>query len=134
MDNPRLPAAKKGLSPLAWLGIGCAGVIGLAILGLVIVSVFFGGQIKEFAAEMEKNPIRATATTMIKVTGGQFEMVAEDDVNQRYTVREKKTGKLTTFYFDEKTKAPGVIEGDFTAIPAAPAAPPEPAPSTVPIN
>jgi hypothetical protein len=129
METPPLPSQKKGLGPLAWLGIGCGGVVGLAILGVILVSVFFGDKIKDFAAEMQKNPTRATATVMVKASVGQLEMVAEDDVNQRYTVREKSTKKLTTIYWDEKTKAPAVIEGDFTAIPAAPAPPADPAPA-----
>lgn len=123
---------KKELGPLAWLGIGCGGVVAIAVIGVVLVSVLFGGKIKEFAVEMEKNPTRATATTMVKVGVGQLELIAEDDVNKRYTIREKKTGKLTTIYWDEKTKAPGIVEGDFTAIPAAPAAPAEPAPAPTP--
>ncbi len=113
---------------MAWLGIGCGGVVVIAIVGVVLTTFLFGDKIKEFAAEMEKNPTRAAASMMVKASVGQFEMVAEDDVNQRYTVREKKTGKLTTIYWDAKTKAPAVIEGDFTAIPAAPSALPADSP------
>ena len=57
---------------------------------------------------------------MVKASVGTMEMVAEDDANKRYTVKETKTGKLTTIYWSEKTNAPEVIEGDFSAIPAAP--------------
>lgn len=116
MDS--LPSQKKGLSPLAWIGIGCAGLVGLAILAVVLASVFFGDTIKEFVTEMDKNPTRAAAAMMVKVSAGQFEFVAEDDANKRYTVREKKTGKRTTIYLDPKTGKPAVVEGDFTAIPA----------------
>ena len=58
-------------------------------------------------------------------------MVVEDDVNKRYTVKEKSTGKLTTIYWSTAKSAPEVIPGDFTAIPAepnAPDSPPVPAP------
>ena len=44
-------------------------------------------------------------------------MIAEDDVNKRYTVREKQSGKLTTFYWDAKTNSAKSVEGDFSAIP-----------------
>lgn len=132
MDTPPLPSQKKGLGGLAWLGIGCGGVVALAIIAIVVSSVMFGGKIKEFAEEAQKNPTRATATTMVKLSAGQFELVAEDDVNKRYTVKEKKSGQLTTIYWDEKTKAPATVVGDFTAIPAQPAAPAsEPAPAPV---
>jgi hypothetical protein len=52
------------------------------------------------------------------VTVGAGELIAEDDLNKRYTVREKKTGKLMTFYWDAKANAPKSVEGDFSAIPA----------------
>ena len=92
--------------------------------------VFFGG--KEWVNEMQSNPARATATTMIKISGGMFEMVAEDDVNKRYTVREKKSGTLTTIYWNEKTKKPETVSGDFSAIPKEDAAPGLPAPAPTP--
>lgn len=128
------PPQKKGLGPLAWIGIGCGSIVVLGIIGVVIFSVMFGGKIKEFAEEAQKNPTRATATTMVKMSAGQFEMVAEDDANKRYTVREKQTGNLTTIYWSAKKNGPEVIPGDFSAIPAdagetsAPAPAPAPAP------
>ena len=129
METSSPTPTKKGLGPLAWVGIGCGGIIVLGIIAFVIIGVMAGGKIKQFAEDAQKNPTRATATAMVTVSVGQIEMVAEDDANKRYTVKEKKSGKLTTIYWSEKTKAPVVIEGDFSAIPAAEPAPaPEPAP------
>lgn len=121
---PQVPPAapKKGLGTGAKIGIGCAAVVLLVIIASVIGTVLLGGKLKNFAEEAQKNPTRATATMMVKVSAGNMEMVAEDDANKRYTVKETKTGKLTTIYWNEKTKAPEVIEGDFSAIPAAPPA------------
>lgn len=117
METSSPTPQKKGLGPLAWVGIGCGGIIVLGIIAFVIIGVMAGGKIKQFAEDAQKNPTRATATTMVTVSVGQIEMVAEDDANKRYTVKEKKSGKLTTIYWSEKTKAPVVIEGDFSAIP-----------------
>jgi hypothetical protein len=128
METPPPPLQKKGLGPLAWIGIGCGGIVVLVIVGIVAFTVLFGGKIKQFAEDVQKNPTRTTANAMVTMSAGQFEMVAEDDVNKRYTVREKQNGKLTTIYWDEKKKAPEVVPGDFSAIPAAdktPAAPSE---------
>jgi len=118
MDNsPPLPAGqKKGLSGLAWLGIGCGGLILLAIVGFAVAAFFFGGKVRDFAKDAQKNPTKATASMMVSM--GVGEMVAEDDVNKRYTVREKQSGKLTTFYWDAKANAPKSVPGDFSAIPA----------------
>jgi hypothetical protein len=111
-------APKKGLGTGAKIGIGCGAVALLAIIIFVIGTVMLGGKLKEFAKEAQENPTRAAATMMVKASVGTMEMVAEDDANKRYTVRETKTGKLTTIYWNEKTNAPEVIEGDFSAIPA----------------
>lgn len=123
---PTHPASKKGLGTGAKVGIGCGVVAVLVIVGTIIASVMwfgkFSGKFKEFADEAQKNPARATATMMVTVSGGSMTMVAEDDANKRYTVKETKTGTLTTIYWSEAKKAPEVIQGDFSAIPTTPAA------------
>ena len=129
METPSPTSQKKGLGPLAWMGIGCGGLVVLGIIAFVVLTTMFGGKIKQFAEDAQKNPTRTTATTMVAVSAGQFEMVAEDDVKKRYTIREKQNGKLTTIYWDEKKKAPEVIPGDFSAIPADSAAPATPEPA-----
>ena len=130
MENPT--PQKKGLGPLAWIGIGCGGIVVLAIIGFVVFGMMFGGKIKQFAEDAQKNPAKATASLMVSASAGQFEMAAEDDANKRYTVREKKSGSLTTIYWNEKKQAPEVIPGDFSAIPADPAPDSAPVPAPAP--
>lgn len=108
------------------IGIGCGGIVLLAIIGIVIATVMFGGKLKQVAEEAQKNPTRATATMMVSMSGGAIVMVEEDDANKRYTVKETKTGTMTTIYWSEKKQAPEVIQGDFSAIPS------ETAPTPVP--
>ena len=123
MDASTPPPLKKSLGPLAWIGIGCGGLVVLVIIAIVTGGWLYREKFQQFAEDAQKNPTRATATTMITVSGGQFEMVAEDDANKRYTVREKKSGSLTTIYWSEKDHAPKTIPGDFSAIPAEATAP-----------
>ena len=126
MDTSSLPPGqKKGLSGLAWLGIGCGGVALLAIVAFIVAGIFLGGKVKDLAKEAQKNPTRAAASMLVSM--GIGEMVAEDDVNKRYTVREKQTGKLTTFYWDAKTSSSKNVDGDFSAIPAETREPEAPA-------
>lgn len=121
MDSPpTLP--KKGLGPAGWVGIGCGGIVFLCLVGFAVFSMKFGGTVKQFAEEAAKNPTRTVATTMVRVGMGTFEMVAEDDANKRYTVREKANGKLTTIYWNAKARKAEIIAGDFSAIPTEPAA------------
>lgn len=129
----QIPAPKKGLGKGAKIGIGCGAIVLLAVIALGIASVMLAPKMKKFAEDAQKNPTRATAEMMVSVSAGNMEMVAEDDANKRYTVKETKTGKLTTVYWSAKKNAPEVIEGDFSAIPAespadapAPQAPAEP--------
>jgi len=114
MDTP--PPQKQGLGVLAWLGIGCGSLVVLGIIGVVIVTVFFGGKFKNFIEDTAKNPTKAPATMMVKMN--LAEMVQEDDINHRYTVKEKQSGKLTTFYWSKSKNGPGQVTGDFSAIPA----------------
>jgi hypothetical protein len=119
---------KKGLGPLAVVGIGCGGLTLLAIIALVVGGVFFSGKMKGFVEDAKKDPAGAQARLMVSASFGQFEMVAQDPVQKRYTVKMKANGELTTIYWDEKKQEPVVIKGDFSAIPAAGA---EPAADTV---
>lgn len=116
--DPSFPPQKKGLGTVAWLGIGCGGLIVLALIVSVVLGMLFGTRIKQFSDDFAKNPTRAAAMTMITVTGGKFEMAVSDELNNRYTLRQRDTGKFITFYWDPAKKAPASVAGDFSAIPA----------------
>lgn len=126
MDTLTPPSQKKGLSPLAWVGIGCGSLTVIGVIAVMVIAAYLGPKAKKFADEMQKNPARATASMMVSASMGTMEMIAEDDAAKRYTIREKQSRKLTTVYWDAKTNAPAVIEGDFSAIPADAGAPPQP--------
>ena len=110
MSQPSSPTPKKGLGTGAKIGIGCGGLVVLIIIGFVIAGVMLGGKLKKFSEDAQKNPTRATASLMVST--GLGEMVAEDDVNKRYTIKEKQSGALTTFYWNAKKNAPDSIPGD----------------------
>ena len=118
VNPPSAAAPKKGLGTGAKIGIGCGGLVVLIIIGVIIAGVLGASKLKNYVAEAQKNPARATATTMVSASFGNMEMVAEDEVNKRYTVKDKKSGTLTTIYWSAKKNAPEVVPGDFSAIPA----------------
>ena len=125
MDTP--PPQKKGLGVLGWLGIGCGGIIVLGLIGIAVVVFMNRGSI----AEAQNNPTRFAATVAVKVSGGQLQIVAEDNEKKRYTLKDSKSGTMTTIYWSAKQNKPVTIQGDFSAIPAdedaAPAPPAAPA-------
>ncbi|HSL84482.1 MAG TPA: hypothetical protein VLF66_17045 [Thermoanaerobaculia bacterium] len=100
---PPAPGAapkKKGLSPLAWIGIGCGGLLLLAIIAFVVAGAiglsWLGGKAKEF----EANPAMASAKMMVRVNP-ELELVESDDEAGTLTIRNKKTGEVMTVGLDE---------------------------------
>lgn len=94
---------KKGLPPLAWVGIGC-GVI--ALIGLVLVlagGLWVGSKVKEAA----DNPEMATAKTIVRLNP-ELELVESDDDEGTLTVRNTRTGEVLTVDVSE------VREGRFS--------------------
>jgi hypothetical protein len=91
---------KKGLSPLAWVGIGCGGLLLLAIIAFVVAGAiglsWLGGKAKEF----EDNPAMASAKLMVRMNP-ELELVEADDEAGTLTIRNKETGEVMTVGLDE---------------------------------
>lgn len=91
-------APKKGLSPIAWIAIGCAGIL---IVGGIVVSAglwFVGKKATQFAKDAEARPVE-TAAKLIALANPDVEFVSADEAGQKVTFREKKTGKEVTLDF-----------------------------------
>jgi hypothetical protein len=84
--------AKKGMSPLAWVGIGCAVIIVLAVLAMGVFGYFVKKQVTKF----EKNP-GMTAAELIVRANPDLELVNADEKTNTLTVKNKKTGETVTF-------------------------------------
>lgn len=95
------PAAqKKGLPPLAWVGIGCGAIVVIGLIGMAILFAmgvsWLGGKAEEF----EENPAMASAKMMVRVNP-ELELVEADDEAGTLTVRNRKTGEVATVGLDE---------------------------------
>ncbi len=89
---------KKGLSPLAWVGIGCGILVLIVIVVLVAGSLFVAHKVKQAGfdpALWKKNPTLA-ASKMIAVLNPDLEVVKVDEAKGVITVRDKKSGKTVT--------------------------------------
>lgn len=94
--QPVAPPPKKGLSPLAWIGIGC-GVLAVIAMIVVVGMVAAGGYfLKKQADKFEKNPSLAAAELIVRANP-ELELVSTDEKAGTLTIRNKKTGEVVTF-------------------------------------
>ena len=111
---------KKGLSTLAWVAIGCGGllVVGLVIFLMLGMFVFNKGKemvqeatgsesFEDFVEDMKANPTRMTAETMIRMNP-ELELIETDDAAGTITFRNKTTGEEATLDFAD------IAEGRFS--------------------
>jgi hypothetical protein len=92
---PAVPP-KTGMSPLAWIGIGCVVLLILVGIAFGIMGWFAKRAIDKFA----KNPGMAAAELVVKANP-DLELVNADEKTNTLTVKDKKTGEVTTFSADD---------------------------------
>jgi hypothetical protein len=95
---PSLPpqaAANKGMSPIAWLGIGCGGL--LLICAAIGIYAFF--IVKKKIGEFAANPEKALAESVIAMNP-EFKKLSQDDQKGTMTIRTKNGEELTFSYKD----------------------------------
>ena len=82
---------KKGLSPLAWAGIGCGVILLIGLVVLLIGGFWVGSKVKDFG----ENPEMNTAKMIVRVNP-ELELVDSDDEAGTLTVRNIETGEVIT--------------------------------------
>ena len=110
---PGTPAAKKGLSPLAWVAIGCGGLLVVGFVVFMALSVFVFKKGKEMALEatgsdsfqelvedMKDNPAKTAAELAIRMNP-ELDLVETDDEAGTITFRNTKTGEEATLNFED---------------------------------
>lgn len=94
------PQGRKGLPALAWIAIGCGGIVVLAGIAFTVLGWFAVGKMKDVASDFEKNPTKAAAELVVRMNP-DLEMVDSDEEDGTITVREKSSGKVVTLNYDE---------------------------------
>jgi hypothetical protein len=110
-DVPQ-PAAKK-TSPLVWILAGIGIIVVLAMITCGVGAFFISRGLKNAGFDsdlMKKNPGLAM-TKMVTALNPNVEVVSTNDSAGTVTVREKSTGKTTTYKYDADKKSL-VITGD----------------------
>jgi hypothetical protein len=108
---PPLPSSKKGLSALAWLGIGCGGFLLATFVILITAVVFFSNKAVEYARKVEENPAKAAAELFVKVNPG-VELISVDDQAGTMTLRIKETGKVATVTYADIAQGKFSVESE----------------------
>jgi len=86
------PPAKNGMSPLAWVGIGC----GVIIVFGVIAMAAMGFLIKRKVDQFKDNPTMTAAELVVRANP-DLELISSDPKTSTLTVKNKKTGEVVTF-------------------------------------
>ena len=86
---------KKGLSPLAWIGIGCGTLLVIVAVAMVVVGLIAARKFKDVAGDFKDNPEMAAARLIVKVNP-ELEEVSADEEAGTITVRHTKTGEIAT--------------------------------------
>lgn len=98
---PQAPV-KKGMPVLGWVGIGCGGLL-LIALALGVYGFFIA---KKKFGEFASNPEKAGAEMVVSMTPG-FQKISQDDTKGTMTIRIKGGEEMTLSYKD-------IAEGKFT--------------------
>jgi hypothetical protein len=122
-ETPPVPGSappKKGLPALAWVAIGCGGliIVGIVLFFLLALFVFSkgkeviedatgSGSISDFVEDMQENPTRTAAETMIRLNP-ELELVSTNDSAGTITFRNTRTGEEATLNFED------IAEGRFS--------------------
>ena len=96
---------KKGLPAIAWVGLGCGGLLVLTVVVVVLGGMFLWGRAKSVVEEYAENPALAQARIMA-MANPDIEIVSEDKAAGTITLRDKESGE--TFTLDSAT---GFAEG-----------------------
>jgi hypothetical protein len=100
MSNGTQAPQRKGLHPLAWVGIGCGVILVIVVAALVVGGFFLARTVKDVAKDFEDNPGLAAARFVVKATP-ELEEVAVDEAAGTMTVRNTKTGEVITVNFED---------------------------------
>lgn len=92
---PAPPPQKKGLSPLAWVGIGCGGLLVIALLVFVVGGMLVAKKARDVVGDFEGNPAMAAAEAVVRLNP-ELELVESDREAGTLTIRNERTDEVIT--------------------------------------
>lgn len=104
---PTQPPVKKGLGPLGWVLIGCGGIILVGFLVLGALGWFAKKKIDQFA----ENPTFNAAKLVVQMNP-ELELVSADEKTGTLTIKNKKTGEVTTLSAEDAKEGRWTFKND----------------------
>lgn len=102
---------KKGLSTLAWVGIGCAVVLLVIVLLMGACGFFLARAVEEVVENVGQNPVAFAAETLVRLNPN-LELVESDREAGKITIREKSSDKVLTFNYEDIQEGRFSFEGE----------------------
>ncbi len=100
-NAPEIPSEKKkGLPPLAWVAIGCLGLMMFGGLVVTVGGIFVAHKVKQVASDMEEDPV-ATTAKILAAASPDIEFVKADKDAREVTFRDTKSGKELIVGYDD---------------------------------
>lgn len=90
---------KKGLSPWAWVAIGCGGLLVLFAIVVTMSGMFVAKKVGDFAEDFQENP--AAAAEMLIKMNPELELVESDRDAGTMTIRNKEDGEIITVNYED---------------------------------
>lgn len=91
---------KKGLSPIAWVAIGCSSVLLVGVLTALVVGGFVLNKVRQLSTEMTAAPVVTTAK-LIAAANPEIELVEADESRRIVIFRNTRTDEEFTFDFED---------------------------------
>ncbi|MDQ7007151.1 MAG: hypothetical protein Q9Q40_07950 [Acidobacteriota bacterium] len=108
-------AKRRGLHPLAWIGIGCGGLIVVAGLLMLGAGFFVASKVKAGLDEFSDNPAITAAAAAIRLNP-ELELMEVDKEAGTLTVRNTKTGEELTVDLSDLSQGKLVFSGEEGAV------------------
>jgi hypothetical protein len=101
---------KKGLHPMAWVGMGCGGLLVIAIIAVALVVGWGKRKFSELQDEFASSTYDSAARIMVEMHP-DLEMVMENPETGEVTVRVSSTGEQLSFDPEELAHGSVTIKG-----------------------
>ena len=101
---------KKGMSPWAWVAIGCGGLIVVFAIVVSLSGMFLAKKAADFVEDVQENP-EAAAEMLIKMNP-DLELVESDRDAGTITIREKDSGEVITVNYEDIKEGKLTFETD----------------------